>query len=189
MRTSNGFTLIELMVVIAIIGVLASVSIASLSEAREKANVAKTIQDMRGIQTNISIYTNHTNSFPPRCDAVCNSGTDPFLNSLGARGWNGPYQSVWDRAHPWGGSYSISQYDTYQDGSIEMIIVLDDDRPGTNYSDNQGAVPLTALLAIDKIFDDGDLATGRFVGDSRDTLGPGATAVCPVGEGCWIIDF
>lgn len=46
----KGFTLIELLVVITIIGVLATVIIASLSDAREKARLAKTTATFQEIK-------------------------------------------------------------------------------------------------------------------------------------------
>lgn len=55
---SQGFTLIELLVVIAIIGILSSVVLASLSGARESAQVTKTIQDFRQIETAVHLWMN-----------------------------------------------------------------------------------------------------------------------------------
>ena len=44
--------------------------------------------------------------------------------------------------------------------------MLDDDRPSTNGSDNQGIVPTSALLRIDQLLDDGNLATGEVRGNA-----------------------
>jgi len=61
---SSGFTLIELMVVIAIIGVLSSVVLASLNVAKLKANDAKRATDLHAIQTAIEMYATANNTYP-----------------------------------------------------------------------------------------------------------------------------
>ena len=54
----KGFTLIEMLVVIAIIGLLSSVVIIGLSGAREKARDAKRLSDIRQIQNGLEVaYT------------------------------------------------------------------------------------------------------------------------------------
>ena len=61
---SSGFTLIELMVVIAIIGVLSSVVLSSLNVAKLKANDAKRVTDLHAIQTALEMYAASNNTYP-----------------------------------------------------------------------------------------------------------------------------
>ena len=51
----KAFTLIELLIVIAIIGVLSSVTLTSLSHARERARLAKLKADFKQIETQIEL--------------------------------------------------------------------------------------------------------------------------------------
>ena len=61
----KGFTLIELMVVIAIIGVLASIIVASLGSAKSNSRDAKRIADTKNIQIALSLYYNDNLQYPP----------------------------------------------------------------------------------------------------------------------------
>ncbi|MBU1292516.1 prepilin-type N-terminal cleavage/methylation domain-containing protein [Patescibacteria group bacterium] len=163
----RGFTLIELLVVIAIIGILSSVVLASLNTAREKAKVANAVSQLRQFRNVVALYFTDTGQYPAGCGLSCTASTDPYLNALGVPGWNGPYFAggVWNLEHPWGGHFTIDSADLTGDGQPEMYFFLDEDAPGTNSSDNTGIIPLSALLAIDKTLDDGDLATGNLRGN------------------------
>lgn len=64
MNTEKGFTLIELMVVIAIIGLLSSVVLTSLSQARIKARDARRLSDIRQVQTALEIFNTTYGGYP-----------------------------------------------------------------------------------------------------------------------------
>ncbi len=53
-----GFTLVELLIVIAIIGVLATVAFLALNRTRGKARDAKRISDVRQVQSALELYFN-----------------------------------------------------------------------------------------------------------------------------------
>jgi type II secretion system protein G len=63
-KDQKGFTLIELLVVIAIIGILSTLAVISLNNARQKAKDAKTVSDIKSIQTALELYYNDFNSYP-----------------------------------------------------------------------------------------------------------------------------
>lgn len=60
----KGFTLIELLVVIAIIGVLSTLAVVALGSARQKANDAKRLSDVKQIQTALELYYTDHNQYP-----------------------------------------------------------------------------------------------------------------------------
>jgi len=63
----HGFTLLELLVVSAIIGILFSIAVASFSTAQKKARDAKRREDMKAIQNAFEQYYAANGSYPSSC--------------------------------------------------------------------------------------------------------------------------
>jgi prepilin-type N-terminal cleavage/methylation domain-containing protein len=64
-NSKQGFTLIEILVVIAIIGILASVALVGLGPVQKKGRDARRISDLRQIQTALELYFTKNGSYPP----------------------------------------------------------------------------------------------------------------------------
>ena len=65
MKESKGFTLVELMIVVAIIGILAAVAVPFYQRYVQKARVTSLVYpSMHSIETNLSTYYASSNTFP-----------------------------------------------------------------------------------------------------------------------------
>ena len=69
-KKQKGFTLIELMVVIAIIGLLASVVLAALASSRTSARDASRVQAVKELQKALELYRNANNGNYPCATAM-----------------------------------------------------------------------------------------------------------------------
>ena len=122
-RFLTGFTLIELVVAIAIIAILAAVITPNAFKTIEKAKIARVTADIKNIKTAATSYYSDVGLWPPdvcpqedpgfidpdnyqtRC---CGSRYDlqpPNYQTIISTNWDGPYLEKFPFPTPWGGSY------------------------------------------------------------------------------------
>ena len=84
-KTSFGFTIVELLIVIVVIGILAAITIVSFNGVTSKANVSKSQSDLKNMQKLIEMYKVDNGTYPNTSqnwyfsDAAGASGGDGFI--------------------------------------------------------------------------------------------------------------
>ena len=63
-RTATGFTLVELLIVVAIIGIIAAIAVPNLLNAVDKAKQKRSMGDMRSIGQAFEAYGSDNSSYP-----------------------------------------------------------------------------------------------------------------------------
>lgn len=105
----KGFTLIELIVVIAIIGLLSTLAVVALGSARQKARDSKRLSDLKQLQTALELYYTDVNAYPAGNAVTLGTGNAACLNGSGfaATGCATPYmgQVPQDPQASTGGTY------------------------------------------------------------------------------------
>jgi general secretion pathway protein G len=100
---AKGFTLVEIMVVVVIIGLLAAMVAPSLMERLDTATVTRVKQDIRAIETALNLYRLENHRYPSTDEGLQvltgGDGRKEFLRRVPVDPWNNPYQYVYPGRH------------------------------------------------------------------------------------------
>ena len=126
-KNQSGFTLIEIMVVIVIIGILASVVVPRVMDNPDKARVAKAKHDIQALEGALDVY---------RLDNFTYPTTDQGLEALITKPSGSPEPKNWKnggyikklRKDPWGNDYLYLS--PGQNGEIDIYSLGADGAPG-----------------------------------------------------------
>jgi general secretion pathway protein G len=91
MECEKGFTLVELMIVVSIVGILATIAVPSYHSSLVKAKETVLRQDLFTLRELLDHHRADQGKYPPSLDGLVTAGylraipTDPFTNS--SRSW------------------------------------------------------------------------------------------------------
>lgn len=109
-RKNKGFTLIEVMVVVVILGILAAIIVPKIMSRPEQARIVKVKQDILAIQSALDLYKLDNGMYPT---------TDQGLQALVTQPTTPPVPSSWKSdgylqelpVDPWGQNYQYMNED------------------------------------------------------------------------------
>lgn len=125
-RGERGFTLIEIMVVVVIIGLLAAVIVPEVVNKVDEARVAKAKEDIQSLETALTEYRLDNSVYPTTqqgLKALIKKPNDPALTN-----WHGPYIERLS-LDPWGHPYHYVYPGTHG-LPYDLYTLGPNDRPG-----------------------------------------------------------
>jgi len=126
-RTSaQGFTLIEILVVVVILGILAAIVVPRVMERPGEARITRVKQDLQGVMTALNMYKLDNFRYPDSSQGLEALVTKPS-GQPEAPNWKGPYLDRLPK-DPWNQPY-LYQYPG-QHGEVDVYSHGADARPG-----------------------------------------------------------
>ena len=119
----HGFTLIEIMVVVIIIGLLSTMVAPRIFENRDKALVVKAKSDVSGMGSALDLYRLDNFNYPNTSE-----GLQALVTNPGKPNWTGYLNKLQD--DPWGNKYQYQQPGTHNPNGYDLWSLGADGAPG-----------------------------------------------------------
>lgn len=128
LRTERGFTLIEIMVVVVIIGLLAAVIVPQVVNKVDEARVTRAKADIASIESALTIFRLDNSKYPTTEQGLAALTTQPTDPSI--RNWRpGGYLTKKVGKDPWGNEYQYVYPGTHG-GEYDLFSLGADNQPG-----------------------------------------------------------
>ncbi len=153
-RAKAGFTLVEIMIVVGIIGLLCAIAIPSFTKSRQTSRINRMMNDLRIVYDAINMYAMEYGDYPAGFAQGASTPT-PVAEYLSGAKWTSPTAL--------GGGwwyFSFLRWDPASSSLKRCVLVLVD-----NVNFGGVGIPTAAAgdwLKIDNQLDDGNLSRGRF---------------------------
>lgn len=125
MKLQKGFSLIEIMVVVVILGILASIVVPKIISRPDEARAVKAKQDVLAIQNALELYKLDNGNYPVTDQGIQALTVKPSSNPI-PRDWKQYLKSV--PKDPWGRDYLY--LNPGQHGEVDVFTQGADGQPG-----------------------------------------------------------
>ena len=145
-RSSRGFSLTEIMVVVTIISLLAAISLPTLKNVRRRTTATQIGNNLRTFSAAFETYVHEMGTWP--AETVAGVLPPEVANRINP--------TAWRAMTPLGGQYNWDNTQMHDGTRFKAAIAI------SNTAAAPFVMDLDLIESIDRIIDDGNLATGNF---------------------------
>ena len=124
----QGFTLLEVMIVIVILGIIASMVVPNLVGSQDTANIKKAVIDVTQLETQLTMYRSQNYNYPTTEQGLEALVTETDIEPLPKRFPDGGYINRLPK-DPWGNEYQL--LNPGENGKMDVFSMGPDGEPGT----------------------------------------------------------
>ena len=134
-KNSSGFTLVEIMLVVIIIGVLAAMVVPRFAGRTEQAKIARASSDIAAIGLGLDLYELDLGQYPASLTELVAKEAPAGMSQEGRDKWNGPYLKKGLPKDPWGRDYQYNK-ESQHNQDYDLFSLGPDGQPGNDDVEN-----------------------------------------------------
>ena len=135
MNQRQGFTLVEMMLVVVIIGVLAAMVVPRFAGRTEQAKIARASSDIAAIGLGLDLYELDLGQYPASLTELVAKEAPAGMSQEGRDKWNGPYLKKGLPKDPWGRDYQYNK-ESQHNQDYDLFSLGPDGQPGNDDVEN-----------------------------------------------------
>ncbi len=130
-QSSIGFTLVEIMLVVIIIGVLAAMVVPRFAGRTEQAKIARAKSDIAAIGLALDLYELDVGSYPSSLPELTVKDPPSGLSDAAKAQWHGPYLKKGVPRDSWGREYQYAR-ESQHSQDYDLYSLGHDGQPGND---------------------------------------------------------